>query len=715
MKRLVTPLILIALLLFFVVIIMRNCRTPTQQAAKKYHVKAGGNDSRTGLSDAEAWATIGKVNSMQSSLVAGDSIVFRGGDTFTGTLKPAKSGSSSAFIYYGSYGTGKAVFSGLKTITGWVNLGSNIWEAPTSGVKADNNLVLRNGIIQQVGRYPNKDADKEGWLNFTSASTTSLTGPAQSSATNWKGAEVAIRPNRWEIVRRPVKTHSGGTITYDALRVTPRSGYGYFFQRDARTLDRDGEWFQNGTSNKLRMYFGNNNPNAYTIQASTIDTLIYTNRSYLVFENLVFTGANDEGIMCEGGSNIKILRCEASKMGRGGFSTWFVNTVTVTDCQLTDCLSHGIRVHPTSVVTTEVGVNVNDNIVRNTALFAGMEVSDISSGGNAILVRGGSGVNCLRNIITNSGYGAINWLGDNVQVKYNYIDSFCRVRDDGGGIYIYQQRGGVVNSKNRNIVGNTILNGFGNGNGTSGGQNESSVVGVYVDEGVRDVVIDSNTISGVRGNGVHGNNNGNITITHNNIFNCVTSVSFQRLAEGDPIRGMRITGNTMYPYRFRYRNLAINLPTLITKEQDLVDFGVLDNNYYSTKAGIDTSISTVTQWNPASNYDEKYYGFSYLKGLPQEKISENVPNDGELVYNETSQPKTINFPGLSKNDVKGNTYDNSVTLPPYKSLILLDNGTTEPPGEGCSTIRIEVGPCDSVIIIRRNTTTHGDKNRKPEP
>lgn len=70
-----------------------------------YYVKTGGNNSADGLSDANAWATIAKVNG--SSFSAGDRIFFRRGDTFSdATLTPPSSGTAGSLITFGAYGTG---------------------------------------------------------------------------------------------------------------------------------------------------------------------------------------------------------------------------------------------------------------------------------------------------------------------------------------------------------------------------------------------------------------------------------------------------------------------------------------------------------------------------------------------------------------------------------------------------------------------------------
>ena len=70
-----------------------------------YYVKNGGNDSANGLSDANAWETIAKVNA--STFSPGDSILFNRGDTWTGTsLRPPSDGSSGNVITFSQYGSG---------------------------------------------------------------------------------------------------------------------------------------------------------------------------------------------------------------------------------------------------------------------------------------------------------------------------------------------------------------------------------------------------------------------------------------------------------------------------------------------------------------------------------------------------------------------------------------------------------------------------------
>jgi hypothetical protein len=66
-------------------------------------------DTNSG-SQEHPWKTIGRVN--QQTLNPGDSVLLKGGDTFTDhTLEPPSSGSTASPVVYGSYGTGHATLT----------------------------------------------------------------------------------------------------------------------------------------------------------------------------------------------------------------------------------------------------------------------------------------------------------------------------------------------------------------------------------------------------------------------------------------------------------------------------------------------------------------------------------------------------------------------------------------------------------------------------
>ena len=674
----------------------------TTLQAKNYYISAAGNDANDGLTTSTPWKTINKVNSFSFS--SSDYILFRRGDTFYGGIVV-----KNANLNYDAYGTGaKPVITGLSTVTGWVNLGGNIWEAPVVNVKSGVNLVLRAGLIQQVGRYPNSDAPNGGYLTYTAATSTSITGPALSSTTNWTGAEVTIRINRWEIRRQIVTSHSSGVVSF-ASNTTPRLNFGYFFQRDKRTLDKDGEWWHDATNKKLRMYFSSNNPSSYTIQIATIDTLFKSLQGGLLISNLSFNGSGKKAIWINGGSGVSIKNCDVNNSGAAAITTWFTSNVTVDNCTTNNSLGSGIRVYNTGTGTQNLSVT-NCN-VDSTALIAGMETSNENNGGAGILCYGGNGLVVQKNIITNCGYIGIHWQGNDVYIKYNYVDKICMVRDDGGGIYTVENGGSTLPVRfNRNVISNIVLNAIGANNGSDNAKS-TSAKGLYFDLGTRNVLIDSNTVANNKGGAFHGNNNSSLTITNNVFYNNGKSYSLQRFADGPLVRNMVIKKNIVYPYRFEYRNLGINVPSLITKEADILAMGLIDSNYYSLR-NVDTSLTCVTTNGDLSNYKESAYDVSYLNGtIGVEKHSKNVINNGTFEYNASSAPRVVQFNGLSKKDVFGTVYNNSVSIPAWSSKVLLDNGTTatinKAPLANAGIDKIITLPTDTTTLTGSGTDTDG--------
>ncbi|MFH1499222.1 MAG: right-handed parallel beta-helix repeat-containing protein [Verrucomicrobiota bacterium] len=101
-------------------------------SATTYHVKPGGNDAASGLDDANAWATITKVNA--TALTAGDQVLFKAGGVYRdATLIPSGSGNSSVHVLYGAYGTGaKPVLTTAIVLpsSGWTSVGSDVYSLP---------------------------------------------------------------------------------------------------------------------------------------------------------------------------------------------------------------------------------------------------------------------------------------------------------------------------------------------------------------------------------------------------------------------------------------------------------------------------------------------------------------------------------------------------------------------------------------------------------
>jgi concanavalin A-like lectin/glucanase superfamily protein/parallel beta helix pectate lyase-like protein len=95
-----------------------------------YYVKNGGNDNLDGLSDATAWASLGKAAG--ANVGGGDSILFKRGSRWREEFICYRGGAStSSRLTFGAYGTGTApIIDGSDIATGWT--------AETSGGSSGN-------------------------------------------------------------------------------------------------------------------------------------------------------------------------------------------------------------------------------------------------------------------------------------------------------------------------------------------------------------------------------------------------------------------------------------------------------------------------------------------------------------------------------------------------------------------------------------------------
>lgn len=165
----------------------------TAGAATYYVDAVNGNDSNSGISTSSAWRTLGRVNS--AALYAGDTVLFRRGDSFRGQLVP-KSGSSSSYITYSAYGTGnKPLLLGSvrKNLTSdWVSEGGNIWTTAGTFSADVGNLILNGERSCGVKVFSRAELNAQGkfWFNESTGkvSVYSTSNPASA----WSDIECAV-------------------------------------------------------------------------------------------------------------------------------------------------------------------------------------------------------------------------------------------------------------------------------------------------------------------------------------------------------------------------------------------------------------------------------------------------------------------------------------------------------------------------------------------
>lgn len=573
MKRLLLMLVIVAVAL--------------SANATNYYVSTSGNDASAGTSPATAWRTLYKVSTF--TFAANDSILLKRGDVFFGAITVNRNN-----LNYGAYGTGaRPVITGFVTLSGWTSVSTGVYKAAVSA-KSHLNMVSLNGRPQQIGRYPNVTEANKGYLSYEAATSLSITDNDMPATVNWTGAEIAIRKNGWKIDRGVITNHTGGTFTYrTTMRAngagnggssTAKLGHGYFIQDDIRTLDQFGEWYYDTTARMLNMYFGTAAPSGYTVQVSVIDTLLNINsRSNISVSNINFEGANLSAVYGYFGDYLTVKNCDFTNVGSRAIHFYGCGYVTLDGLNIYNCLSTSIQV----IASSASNAIVRNCVIRNNGQIAGMGAFFDDSDLKAMYVSVGNTATIEDNIIDTTGASGIQFMGSNVLIQRNYVNYFCNVTHDNGGIYTYANgtdaAPGVIYT-NRIVRNNVIANGISAPAGTNSGS--PFCAGIYLDGRSMNVLVQDNTIFNSSKNGVHCNNPANITIRGNTFFNNLQDISFMRWGWGS-ITNLNIKKNISFPFTNTQRNIyyvnaGLNTPVATTLEANVQSLGSIDSNYYNT-------------------------------------------------------------------------------------------------------------------------------------
>ncbi len=654
----------------------------TLASATDYYVKNGGNDQNQGTSDATAWATIEKVNSVFSSLNPGDRILFRRGDTFYGKIIISKSGSSGSPITLGAYGTGeKPIITGFTSITTWSNEGDGVYSASLQA-EGLTNMVMIDGKQYPMGRWPDKS-----YNIFESASTnTSITDVDLGSDINWKGAEAAIRKNDWSLDRCQITSHSGQVLTYTSLGTAQDAviKHGYFIQNDRRTLTSFGEWYHDNPNNRIYFYFGATDPSGLKVEVATLNTLAYNaGKDYITFDNLHFRGSSANMIEFIIGINdyITVQNSQFTFAGLDGMNIWG-NYGNITNNLISFCNQTGIKV---------IGNQhkVTNNVVENIGLLEGQALCGNLANGIAV-----NDNDCVvrNNTIRNIGYCGIKLssTADIITIQNNYIHDILLTMNDGGGIYT------AAEGVSRKIDGNIIRNVIGNTAGTPYPERHIAR-GIYLDVNSTNVIVTNNSVANCNEAGYMIHRAHENRIENNTAFNNSYGMYFQN-SSGSSIRNNSLKNNL-----FISKDPSQVSLKFFSVADDIPSFGTADYNYYTRPVDDDdvfqtyspstgNKFRTLAGWQSFTNQD-KNSGKSAVTVSDTSKI--------DFYYNPSTSNKVITL-SQPMVDVTGKKYTGSVTLLPYTSVILMPDPNPYTPATPVFSGAVVENSTPTIIVMTYN-------------
>ncbi len=545
-------------------------------AATYYFSSSSGNDSRTAAqaqSSTMPWQSISKLNSIMSTLQPGDSVMFKRGDVFFGGLVVSASGNSTKPITFSAYGSGnKPVISGFSTLTGWTQARTNVWEAPLIVASGKEGMVILNNQQQGIGRYPNLNAGNGGYLNIDANNgSTQITSNSLPSSPNWTGADIVVRKNHWTLDRTAISSHSGTTLNFAAVSDNPIFGnnYGFFIVNSTNTLDQNGEWFYDKSRSKLQMYFNGTDPNASTVQASTVETLVTISfQNYVTFSNITFTGANSYTFNLTNSNNITVNNCNINFTGIDGVKALSSNYFRLANTTVYNSNNDGINMY----------WNCNNTVIqydtlKNTALIAGMGQNDGNTHQGMYVLGNYNLIQYCE--VDSTGHNGIHFEGDWSTVQKCYVNTFGLTVDDCGGIYTGQGTGDNTTYHSKSILDNIVVNGIGANPGTD----DSTYIpthGIYFDANTNHVVALRNTTANCTMSGFFCHISNNVGIKNNTFYN-------NREEQFLGIRASNPVSNVSFQNNICFSRIVSQLASKLQSyngTNDLPQIGTFSNNYY---------------------------------------------------------------------------------------------------------------------------------------
>lgn len=632
--------------------------------ATNYYLSAVGNNTNSGTSSLLPWKTIAQLNT--TVFVPGDSVFFRCGDTFVGTINVSQSGTNVNNIVFTSYGSGnRPVITGALAVTNWTMTGP-----ATYGTiyQADFTLspiqFFSNNREKLIARYPNDhqylsfDSSQVGYLKDQSLLTI--------GAATVNNSKVCIHNRQWCWEKTGVASLVADKLTFNAnISLSGLSKYSYFLYDNMLHLDTIGEWKYDGVNQKINYIVPvGQTPTLMTCEASVPSYSngmeFSSNAKYIKIINLAFEKQSNAGIFINNSGNryISIENCAfAHQYYYGVQDKGRYNTIS--NCSFRDVDGLGIY-----LVAPGKGSTVHHNVFRNIGEFRN---SGFGQQYNLSAIHNSASDSSYihHNDIDSAGYCGISTDAAYNLIERNVVRNAMLCNNDGAALKSW----GPVAHHNT-IQNNIIYNSNGNTEGCFNADFKTPAI--YFDFFVNNCKIYNNTITNHTARGIFQNSaNYNNALIGNVVYGteyCIDLNGTQ--AQTIAINGMVIKHNTL----FALTPTAYNIKQIDGINNYTVSQGYIDSNYcFQPYNASNIGLRMINNVTPTS------YNFTTWQATGNDLKSKKsfvnwtLPtNNSTLFINASDIINTYTLNGLYL-DLDSNSVCNSFTLQPYTSRVLINS------------------------------------------
>ncbi len=628
-----------------------------------YFSNNSGDDTRSPAQaqvPATPWRSLAKLNQIFPQLQPGDSVLFKRGEVYYGSIVAGASGVEGRPIVFSAYGQGyEPIISGFTRLGGWTAGSTNgVWQSPCQGCGMRVNMLTVENVPRPMGRYPNN-----GYMTIQSHSgNNSITDNSLSGSTNWAGAEVVIRKNRFTIDRNAILSQQGGTLNYKGPGYyQPADGFGYFIQNDIRTLDQPGEWYYDPKAHMMNIFYGAG-PVPPDVMASSVETLIVIQgKQNLTFTGLTFTGSNGNAFSISDAANINILSCRIYFSSIDGVNAVRSHNLTLSQLTIDHSDNNGISILDGHNNT------VSDCTVRYSGSIPGMGNYELAYIG--ILISGLNDV-VQYNTVDTTGYIGIYFLKGPNLIKNNLVDYFCYLKDDGGGLYTWSADIDSATQRNAGVVtGNIVLNGVTAPDGTDKAH-AAIAIGVYLDENSSGIEVSDNTVAHCT-SGIFLQDAHEVTVKGNILYDNQSQINMRHALDKGTFRNDDVSGNSAVAAKSGQVVLELSSGVSSGVGANVAAFAGIHDNFYSTTGTGGTFYRVVTRQNNQNVQDKGALGDWQSKYGKDANSVQTVPAGGiRFEYNASKSAKSVSLDGTYKNPA-GKTFQGQLKLEPYKSEVLI--------------------------------------------
>lgn len=646
---------------------------PRSAGAADWHVAPGGVDGAAGTEDAPL-ATLAHAVSRAAS---GDSILLARGGTYAADDVNVGSGR-----HLDAYGTGAdpvVTASVVTAMTGTWGMNANVL---TASVAAPVLAVYADGAFMRLARYPNSgylrvdnDESPDGIVDAELAARPGVT------AGRWTGAQVRWRRWSWWWETRPIASH--GPVDTLELGADGRfqdnfsdPGSAYFIDDSLDELDAPGEWFWGGGTLYVYPPAGTTKVEVVTSTRPGVVTS-GTSITHVQFRRFVGTALTLNG-------PTTVSQCTFEQLENDAIAfTWGSQPFVIRNSVFRDV--RNVAVSGWANPGGPTGTLIERNLFHRIGMEPGYGGSGSWHAAGLILGRTNGGVVRLNRII-DTGYAGILFGSDGQTALRNVIVRAMGTLNDGAGIY--------TNCNASIIRENIILDTIGNLETSHPWYPLGSGIWPEFLSDFHDTQIVDNTIYGSNGEGIFLPNNFTCTVTGNVAVDNRTAGLGLSGNAGDA-QNHSIAGNTLaavVPTRriTRPENLsrwwlppyAAPTPVALQYQTDLTYGHMSGTTFIAPASGAGlirpegaADLSTLAGWTAAASWADA-------------TASRMVGANAFLLFNDTEASAAVPVPGGSWTLPDGTAVGATVTLEPFRSVVLVTSAPVphDPPYVAASGI-----------------------------